>query len=140
MQRSSTTPPITSLARRLWASADRIGFLETRVLRGAETREEKAETFRRAWWSEYERRLEFTPSAHDNEAHDVSQIKQGEDEHQIDPAIHQNILTDIDGEQLSAQGYVPHTELYGGLWSNVRYPDPLLHLRMTSNDSRSTKA
>jgi hypothetical protein len=24
-----------------------------------------------------------------------------------------------DDEQLSAQGYVPHAELYGGLWSNV---------------------
>ena len=24
-----------------------------------------------------------------------------------------------DGEQLSAQGYIPHTELYGGLWSNA---------------------
>lgn len=27
--------------------------------------------------------------------------------------------------QLSAQGYVPHTELYSGLWSNVRREPPL---------------
>ena len=29
-----------------------------------------------------------------------------------------------DGEQLSAQGYIPHTELYGGLWSNVSLTPP----------------
>ena len=27
-----------------------------------------------------------------------------------------------DNEQLSAQGYIPHTELYGGLWSNASTP------------------
>ena len=28
-------------------------------------------------------------------------------------------------DQLSAQGYVPHTELYSGLWTNVRRNSPL---------------
>jgi hypothetical protein len=34
--------------------------------------------------------------------------------------LEQEPEADGDGEQLSAQGYIPHTELYGGLWSNVR--------------------
>ena len=124
-ERTSTTPPIASLAQKLWASADKIGLLEANSLR-AETREQKAETFRRAWWSADERQLELTPPAHHNEPRNGPQIKQDGDEHQIDPAIDENGLTNIDGEQLSAQGYVPHTELYGGLWSNVRHLDPLV--------------
>ena len=132
-ERSSTTPPTASLAQKLWTSADKIGLLEAGSpyhadSLGAETREQKVETFRRAWWSADERQLEAESPAHDKELQNGRQIKQDGDHHQIDPAINQNGLTDTDNEQLSAQGYVPHTELYGGLWSNVRYLDALVPL------------
>jgi hypothetical protein len=40
--------------------------------------------------------------------------------------------------QLSAQGYIPHTELYGGLWSNVSRTAPPSTYQLTT--PRSTKA
>ena len=43
-----------------------------------------------------------------------------------------------DNEQLSAQGYIPHTELYGGLWSNASLVVPSVYAQLTPQ--RSTKA
>lgn len=48
--------------------------------------------------------------------------------------------TDEHVEQLSAQGYIPHTELYGGLWSNVRSALIPIPPKPNTNGPRSIKA
>jgi hypothetical protein len=47
----------------------------------------------------------------------------------IEPELEPESPTNAVDPQLSAQGYVPHTELYGGLWSNV---SPLAPSRTTN--------
>jgi hypothetical protein len=48
-----------------------------------------------------------------------------------------------DDDQLSAQGYIPHTELYGGLWSNVcllqLYDSTQLTLHRSTRASRDLR-
>ena len=54
------------------------------------------------------------------------------------PPVKEEPQANGDGEQLSAQGYIPHTELYGGLWSNVSSAHSPCHSELTFQ--RSIKA
>jgi hypothetical protein len=67
-------------------------------------------TSQKLWQHAVNGTLEPTPHTFVYPAYQEIPVKSEEDE------------TNPDGEQLSAQGYVPHTELYGGLWSNVSLP------------------
>lgn len=76
--------------------------------------------------------------------------KDGHQELSVIPAAHIGAATslalylrkyhadDDSNAQLSAQGYIPHTELYSGLWSNVSLLSYLWLSKLTP--SRSTKA